>query len=236
MFIIQFDVPKLNKIKLFDVFDDPPLISDDEEGPLKIDIPNPSAGEDDESLGYDSIFKSRMEHTKKIESYAAENGTLLDDRDDYEVTLTAEEKVIATKEMEQGDLPVNDKDELSEEDEQAPVDLDLTVNDNDKDSEGPVKRVYDVSSDSSVGEESRDENHNPEVTFNDEEEVEVPTHNENFGRWTCSGGAAKKTKSTTTSGSKKSATVYEKEKFAVHSESQRLIRGNLSKLAFNFPS
>ncbi|VDL18887.1 unnamed protein product [Hymenolepis diminuta] len=215
-----FDVPMLNKIKLFDVFDDPPLISDDKEGPLKIDIPNPIADEDDESLGYDSIFKSRMEHTKKIESYADEN----DDRDDYGVTLTAEEEVIGTKEMEQDDLPVNDKDGLSEGDEQAPVDLDLTVNDTDKDSEGPVKKVYDISSDSSVGEENGGENHHPEVTFDEEEEVEVPTHNEIFGRWTCSGGAAKKTISTTSSGSKKPATVYEREKFAVHSESQRLIR------------
>ncbi|KAM3185289.1 hypothetical protein ACTXT7_006686 [Hymenolepis weldensis] len=218
-----FDVPKSNKIKLFDVFDDPPLISDDEEGPLKIDIPNSGVDEDDESLGYDSIFKSGMEYIEKIESNAAENRTLLDDRDDYEMTLAAEEKVIVTKEMEQDDSPVNDKDELSEGDEQAPVDLDLTVNDNDKDSEGPVKKVYDVSSDSSVDEESVDENHHPEVSFNDEE-VEVPTYNESFGRWTCSGGAAKKTKSTTSSGSKKPSTVYEKEKFAVHSESQRLIR------------
>ncbi|VDO04108.1 unnamed protein product [Rodentolepis nana] len=218
-----FDVPNLNKMKLFDVFDDPPLVSDDEEGPLKIDISNPCVDEDDESLGYDSIFKSKMVETEKIETNAESGSALNDCLHDELVLFSAEEKVIVTNEVERNDSPEKDKVDLIEKDEQAPLDFDLPVDVNEEDSESASNRVYKVSSESSTGEASGDEYRHAEVTFNDEEEMEVSSQG-NIGRWTYSGGASKKAKSTASSGAKKPTSEYEKEKFAIHSESQRLIR------------
>lgn len=100
--------------------------------------------------------------------------------------------------------------------------------DDDSNPEKPARRTYDVSSDSDDKESDVDENefHEAEFTFNDEEEMEVSSNGEKVGRWTYSGGAAKKSKTPTSSVAKKPTTEYQKEKFAIHSESQRLIRGN----------
>ena len=64
-----------------------------------------------------------------------------------------------------------------------------------------------------------------ESIFNEEEALceKLDVVSEKVGRWTFSGGAARKLRQIPAV--RKSNCAYEREKFSIHSESQRLIRG-----------
>ncbi|KAM7541298.1 hypothetical protein Aperf_G00000030997 [Anoplocephala perfoliata] len=200
---LRLESPKLSQfddittddgIKLFDVFDDPPNISDDDECPLIINTSNQNMDEDDDPFGYDSIFKSKNVQSKQVEPRLPEARPVLDSIED-ELTLTHESNAYDTVHNEDQLLEWQDlvKENVADDDE-SNVDVEI------------------------------DERHHEKTGEQEEMGDSTEEYCEKIGIWTFSGGAAKKSRSAAKSNSKKPKTVYEKEMFAIHSESQRLIR------------
>lgn len=170
-----------------------------------IDTSNRNVNEDDDSFGYDSIFQSRIEQPKQVQPSP-----------DIRPVLGGHEDEAASIGASKDDDAVHNNDKLCEVEESIVKNI-------------AADDEYNVV----VG---KNEGHREEVISNDKEDLEDSTENsfEKVGIWTFSGGAAKKSSSAKKSNSKKPTTLYEKEKFAIHSEAQRLIRGNYLKFLNDF--